>query len=296
MTPALKDALRVLEQAVALSPRKNLLLEGREVLAPQATRSLQQFVHSRFFCRRKGAVPPKGRASGDSAWVYELSNAVRGAVAWEPGFKVTQAGGTWVFVSNGRISLFLDEPGQVLPTPAKEGQAVSVRLPRLRENLHPYRMTVRGGRGGVSGAEPFSKLFVSVNQGGAVSWARHLVSRGSEKLAFEAALVNAPDDYDRLDTLVVDVPRRDEEAVTRWLREFARTHVYTVRVGTPLFAAGLDVGISCAAGTLGPEDVADGYGKRQSGALADAVWEGVLAGEKTGDDWNARLMASRRSN
>jgi hypothetical protein len=286
---SLDDALNDLSRRVQVSAT-GLRFDADELPAATAVDLLADRLHSAFFCRRAGAAPHVARASGDGGLVAHLAAASRGAAGWEPGWRVVKAGGSWVFVSDGRICLFLDEPGYFAPPEARIGDTVVVRVPRARENLTPHRFTLYGGAGPSSTGEPFVKLFLPVTLEGAAPLIELLCSRQFERVPFSLYVTNAPDDFERLDTAVMDLPRRDEEAVTRLIADFARVHRGAARMGTPLFTRHIQAGVS-RADAAGPQDAGDGFGRRRSRWLAQHVWDAVQAGERSPAQWRVRISS-----
>ncbi len=76
----------------------------------------------RMFCLRSDVAPTLARASGDSGFVTHLSMSTHGATGWDWSFRLVRQGAGWSFVSDGKLTLFLDEPGQFVPTDAAPGE------------------------------------------------------------------------------------------------------------------------------------------------------------------------------
>jgi hypothetical protein len=287
MNLSLDDALNELSRRVQLSPA-GLHFDADVLPAATAVDLLGDRLHSTFFCRRTRPAPPTTRASGDGGLVAHLASASRGASGWEPGWRVVKAGATWAFVSDGKLCLFLDEPGYFAPPEARVGDAVVVRVPRARENLTPHRFTLYGGAGPASVGEPYVKLYLPVTLEGAGPLIELLCSRQLERTPFTLYVTNAPDDFERLDTAVLDVPRREEEAVTRLLVDFARVHRGVARMGAPLFTRQVQAGLA-RADAAGPQDSGDGFGQRRCRSLAQLIWDALQAGERNPAAWRARV-------
>lgn len=283
----LDDALADLVPRLQVSASGAVRFDGEDLGTVGGPAALSQRLHHGYFCRRTAPVD-LSRASGDGGFVAHLAASTRGASGWEPGFRLARQGHGWVFVSDGRLCLFLDEPGDYSPPEARVGEPVMVRVPRARENLTPNRFTLFGGAGPAPAGEPFVKLFVPLTLDGSASFVELLCSRACDRLAFTMYVVNDPRDFERVDAAVVDVSRRDEEALTRQLVDFARVHRGAVRVGAPLFARSIEAGIS-RADASGKEDAADGYGRRRCRWLADELWAGLMAGDRSAAAWKSRL-------
>ena len=131
-------------------------------MAPPTTDPRVRWFHDRLFCLRQGETPTLSRASGDSGFVAHLSSSTHGATGWDWSFKLSKRGEGWSFAHDGKLTVFLDEPGAFVPADAKVGDMVAVRLPRARETLYPHRFTVHGGQGGPVVGHGFTKLFIPV--------------------------------------------------------------------------------------------------------------------------------------
>ena len=290
MSPGVDEALSDLARRVHLTPG-GLRFDQEDLAQDKAVQLLSDRVHSAFFCRRLGRAPQLPRASGDGGFVAHLASATRGAAGWEPSWRVVKAGPGWAFVSDGRLCLFLDEPGYFSPPEARVGDPVVVRVPRARENLTPYRFTLYGGAGPAPIGEQYVKLFLPLTLEGAGPLVELLASRHCDRLAFTLYASNSPDDFERVDAAVVDISRRDEEALQRLIIDFVRVHRGAARTGAPLFARAVQAGLA-RADAAGPHDAGDGFGKRRCRWLAEEVWAALQAGEKSPQAWRARLTAS----
>ncbi len=301
MSAALDDALKDV-QAKASGVPGALTLAGTLVKPGEEQLRLREWVHERHFLHREGQKPRASRASGDSGWVAHLSSISHGVTGWEGGFKLLKVAkngeeegprGPWAFASDGRICLFLDEPGQYLPPEGREGDTVSVRIPRSRENLYPHRFTLLGGRGAAPTHEPLVKLYATPTVEGAAALVGHLAGRVGEQLRFALLVTNDPRDFLRSDAVCLDVGRHDEDEATKLLSEFFRAHPEWVRTATPpLLTRALRPGLARADG-LEKDDAGEGYGLRVSDRLAEAVLTALAAGEKTAAQWKVRLQRLR---
>jgi hypothetical protein len=290
VSPGVDEALSELARRVHLA-HGGLRFDDEEVPVEKAVAMLSERVHSAFFCRRLQAAPPLQRASGDGGLVAHLASASRGAAGWEPGWRVVKAGQGWAFVSDGRLCLFLDEPGHFSPPEARVGDPVVVRVPRARENLTPNRFTLYGGAGPAPVSEPFVKLFLPLTLDGAGPLVELLSSRQCERVSFTLLIANSPEDFERVDAAVLDLNRRDEEMLQRLLVEFGRVNRGATRTGTPLFARAVQAGLA-RADANGRHDAGDGFGRRRCRWLAEEVWAALQAGEKSPQAWRVRLTAS----
>lgn len=294
---ALAEGLSQLEKKVALH-KSMLALEGIAYRPEHAHAALSSWVLSHWFFRRVGGAPKGGRASGDSGWVAHLQSLTRGASGWEPGYTLVRAGesdgitgrrGQWAFVSDGRLSLFLDEPGQYAPPTARPGERVAVRVPRARENLVPHRFTLLGNQGAPPPTDPMVKVFVAATLEGSAQLVGSLSGRGADGLRFALYVGNEPRDFQRSDNLVMDVGAPDEPAAVKLLVEFFRDQpARLLPVPAPLQTQPLFAGIARTE-TSAREDVSDGFFRRRADHLAAAVLDGLYAGELTAAQWSARL-------
>lgn len=231
-----------------------------------------KWFHGRRFCLRPGNAPELPRASGDSGFVAHLTHATHGATGWDWGFKLLRRGDGWFFTTDGRLALFLDERGQMVPEDAKVGEPVAVRLPRARENLVPHRFTLHGGQGGPVIGKGFAKYFVPVTFEYATKLVELCASRSGDPLRFSLAISNSPADFARADSAVIDVGPSDEDGVVRILEAFVRAHPKGLAPrGIPFGTSPGPLDLPRAEGA-GRGDLADGYGWRRS---REAVAEGL---------------------
>jgi hypothetical protein len=299
MTPLL-EALAQLEGQVSFN-KSMLALEGVAHRPEQAHAALSEWMLARWFHRRPGAAPRGGRASGDSGWVSHLQALTRGAAGWESGYTLVRTGesdltgrrGHWAFVSDGRLSLFLDEPGQYAPPDARPGERVSVRVPRARENLHPHRFTLLGNQGGPGAGESISKLYIAATLEGAGQLVASLSGRSADSLRFVLYLANEPRDYVRTDNVVMDVAMRDEQAAVRLVTDFFRGQpTRLMGVPAPLQTQAIFPGVA-RTDTSGRADIADGYFRRRADHLAALVLDALHDGEVSAAQWSMRLIGGR---
>lgn len=287
----LELSLADLSRLASLSSNGNLRLGSEEVSARGGLEALSKVVHERYFQGRTGRAQGGGRASGDSGLVAHLTHAAHGSAHWETGWRLAKADEGWAFVSNGRLCLFLDEPGLWSPGDARLGQAVAVRMPRVRENERPHRFTLFGG-GGAAPSARFTKYFATVALESAAALVSFFTSRATEGLAFSLCLVNEPSDFFRRDALCLDAGPAAAEQVQKLLLDFARANPGALKedAEAPLFTQTVAPGLASVE-SLGTEDVGDGFGQRRARWVAEAVWAGLHAGEKTSSEWRARLVA-----
>lgn len=226
------------------------------------------FFNRRFALRAKEA-PELHRASGDSGFVAHLALSTHGATGWDWSFRLVRPGSGWAFVTDGRLTLFLDEPGQYVPQDAKANDVVAVRLPRARENLFPHRFTLYGGQGGATLSPRFVKYFLPISFEGAGPLVDFMSGRAGDSLRFALHVVNSPLDFERLDTAVLDVGLSDEANVLKAVETFLKGHPEALKAsqGLPYGTAGGPQGLARAEAT-GRADLGDGFGWRVSAEAA----------------------------
>lgn len=218
----------------------------------------------RLFSLREGAAPNLARASGDSGFVAHLAACTHGATGWDWSFRLVRQGAGWSFVSDGKLTLFLDEPGQFVPQDARSGDQVAVRLPRARENLFPHRFTLHGGQGGPVLPHGYAKLFVPITFEAAPALVEAFASRWADQLRFGLHVCNSPLDFGRADSAIIDVGPQDETGVIRVLDQFLRQKPRALAPrGRPHGTGDGPLGLPRAVGQ-GRTDLADGYGWRRS--------------------------------
>lgn len=222
-----------------------------------------RWFHARRFMLRPGDGPDLSRASGDSGFVAHLTACTMGATGWDWSFRLVRPGHGWAFVSDGKLTLFVDEPGQYVPADAKAGDVVALRLPRARENLHPHRFSLYGGQGGCVVGHGYAKLFVPVTFEAASSLVEACASKWADQLRFSLYVANAPQDFERADSAIIDVGPQDEPGVVRLLEAFLRQNPAAISPrGLPY--ATLPGPLSLArAEAKDRADLCDGYGWRR---------------------------------
>jgi hypothetical protein len=171
-------------------------------------------------------------------------------------------------VSDGKLTLFVDEPGQYVPADAKAGDVVALRLPRARENLHPHRFSLYGGQGGCVIGHGYSKLYVPVSFEVAPLLVEACASKWADQLRFSLYVANAPQDFDRADSALIDVGPQDEPGVVRLLEAFLRQYPSAISSrGLPFGTVAGPLSLA-RADAKDKVDLGDGYGWRRS---AEAV-------------------------
>jgi hypothetical protein len=220
--------------------------------------------HAQRFALRKGAEPVLPRASGDSGFVSHLAACTHGATGWDWSFRLVKTGVGWSFISDGKLSVFVDEPGQYVPADAKPSDQVALRLPRARENLYPHRFTLCGGQGPVVVGHGFTKFFLPVSFEQAPTLVEALASRLGDQLRFSLYVANSPHDFARADSAVLDVGTADLPAVTRALETFIQGHpaAFASR-GLPHGTRSGSLGLATGQG-VDRSDLCDGFGWRQA--------------------------------
>lgn len=235
--------------------------------APSTDPKVRWF-HSRRFKLRQGEGPDLNRASGDSGFVAHLTACTQGATGWDWSFRLLRTGAGWAFVSDGKLTVFIDEPGQYVPADAKAGEVVALRLPRSRENLHPHRFSLYGGQGGCVVGTGFAKLFLPVTYEAAPALVEACASKWADQLRFSLYVSNAPQDFDRADSAIIDVGPQDEPGVLRLLETFLRQHPEAITGrGVPFGTAPGPLHLA-RADAKDRGDLCDGFGWRRS---AEAV-------------------------
>jgi hypothetical protein len=229
-----------------------------------------RWFHARRFARRGGDGPELSRASGDSGFVAHLTACTQGATGWDWSFRLVRAGHGWAFVSDGKLTVFVDEPGQYVPADAKPSDVVALRLPRARENLYPHRFTLFGGQGGCVVGQGYAKLFLPITYAAAPKFVEACASRWGDSLRFSMCISNSPHDFERADAAVIDVGSQDEAGVVKLVDTFLKQHPKA------LSPRGLPHGTAPGPWSMGRVavkdrlDLGDGFGWRSSEVGAHA--------------------------
>lgn len=232
-----------------------------------------RWFHARRFTLRPGDAPELLRASGDSGFVAHLTACTQGATGWDWSFRLVKPGHGWAFLSDGKLTLFVDEPGQYVPAEAKSGDVVALRLPRARENLHPHRFSLFGGQGGCVVGKGYSKLFLPVTYEASPHLVEAFSSKWADQLRFSLYVANSPHDFERADSALIDVGPDDEAGVVRVLEAFVRQYPSAlVPRGIPYATKNGPLGVGRVEVTA-KTDLCDGYGWRRS----DEAVRGVIS-------------------
>jgi hypothetical protein len=223
-----------------------------------------RWFHARRFKLRAGEGPDLPRASGDSGFVAHLTACTQGATGWDWSFRLLRTGAGWAFVSDGKLTVFVDEPGQYVPADAKPHDVVALRLPRARENLHPHRFSLYGGQGGCVVSHGYTKLFLPVSFEAASSLVEACASKWADQLRFSLYLSNSPADFDRADAAIIDVGPQDEPGVLKLLEAFSKQHPKAlVPRGMPYGTVPGPLQLA-RADSKDRADLCDGYGWRRA--------------------------------
>ena len=223
-----------------------------------------RWFHSRRFKLRPGEGPDLNRASGDSGFVAHLTACTQGATGWDWSFRLVRPGAGWAFVSDGKLTVFVAEPGQYVPADAKANDVIALRLPRARENLHPHRFSLFGGQGGCVVGTGYAKLFVPVTYEAAPALVEACASKWADQLRFSLYVSNSPYDFDRADSALIDVGPQDEPGVLRLLETFFRQHPAAI-TGRGIPYATVPGPLHLARGEAKDKgDLGDGFGWRRS--------------------------------
>lgn len=224
-----------------------------------------RWFHARRFTLRPGDAPELLRASGDSGFVAHLTACTQGATGWDWSFRLVKPGHGWAFLSDGKLTLFVDEPNQYVPNDAKGGDVVALRLPRARENLHPHRFSLYGGQGGcVVSSKGYAKLYVPVTFEAAPHLVEACSSKWADQLRFSLYVANSPQDFERADSALIDVGPDDEPGVVRLLEAFVRQYPSALAPrGVPYATVPGPLSLGRAE-VKEKADLCDGYGWRRS--------------------------------
>ena len=260
-------------------------------------RRLRDHLYARYFTR--WAPPPGveeqplfGRPDGVPEFVAGLEEAAQGLDCWEPGFQVVKADPArgWAYVSNWQLTLFVDDPRQLQPPGAREGEEVHVRVPCARPNLSAGFFYLVGRAGPLDPRLPHAKIYLNIAPSLAAPLVRALLhGREVERLVFEAKVTNDPGAYCRADTGVVYASPPDVEKMLELVRDLQREHPDGFRDGTPLFTREVLRGVALAESPVAQEgEVAESYGQHRCALVANAVLERLQAG-RSPEEWHAAV-------
>jgi hypothetical protein len=207
---------------------------------------------------------------------------------WEAGWWVSKAEGSWAFVSNGRVQLFIDDREQLAPAGASVGQPVRLWLPCARENLSPGFFYLVGRAGPIDRQAPHHKLYLNLAPEAAAPLVTALLHTARlSRLRVEARLANSPAGYCRADTALLCVGVSDYPALLAWVRSWRRTNPHWFRPGTPLFTRGLGQGLGVA--QAAPGHPLDSFGLVRCQWMAEELRGALEAGENRPQQWAKRI-------
>ena len=295
LLPALRDLLGRVRQV----PGKGLVITDGGVEhwveeGAKAVSLLRETLYARYFCRQTTpayASRYAARASGEPSFVGALVEATARSTYLEPGWQVAKADSRWAFVSNGRVSLFLDDRRQLEPPSARVGSTVQVRLPCARENLAPGFFYLLGRAGPIDAAKGHLRAYLNLSAEAAPEWVRALCTRpGLAPLRFEAKLVNDPALFGRADAAVLYLAPESAAAMLAWLGPWCRASAGRVRADdTPLFTRAVAPGLAIAEVAAAGVSPAEGFGQRRCRLAAEELVAAIGAGELSAEAWARRI-------
>ncbi|MBM3267271.1 MAG: hypothetical protein FJZ01_06450 [Candidatus Sericytochromatia bacterium] len=279
MTPSLLS--RIFAE-IAWDPRKGLALPDEAVGPREALGALRDHLYARYFCRwspgRSGTSPA---AAGDPAFAARLVAAAGGARYWSDEWEAVEAGATHAFVTDGRITLFVDDLAEIRPRSPVAGQPVRLRLPCARPSLAPGFFYLVGPAGRFERSQPYPRLYLNVRPAAVPSLVRALLAEfGRRRIRFEAKFAGDPAGYRRVDPAVLYASQADLGRAVAAVRAVAAAHPGWWRAGTPLFTLPLGRGIAAAECPAEGAAGAESFGQHRCGLLATGVLAALRAGDR----------------
>ena len=288
----LDAALAQLAADVRLERAGALVIAGKRHPPRAALLALRTHLYERHFA---GWTPPQtssGRLSGDPAFVEPIAETCASAVTWEGGWTVVRKEGDWSFVSDGRLQLFAHDASELRPSTAQAGDPVLVRVPCLREGMMPGFLYAMSRAGPLDPRLPNLRLYLNVRPSRA-AWllARLLLDPAVRALRFEAKIANDPACYQRRDPAVLYASPECYAELERTVLQWRQEEPQGWREETPLFTEPLAPGVALAESPPGGARAPESFGQHRSRLLAEAILEGVRAGQREPSSWRARFEA-----
>jgi hypothetical protein len=231
--------------------------------------------------RRAGEV-----AGTERTMSHELSAANAGAGCLEPGWRVVGEDGGRHVVQRGGLRLWV--AAEEIAGGTATGDDVALRLPAELPLYSPGFYIARGDRG-FSAELPrvLDRFYFDVRPEGAVPFVREATRRLNQAgLAFSAKVVDDPSAFDRADSAVLAVERRDRRRALVAAEDLRTAIAAFLDDHTPAMTLRMGPGLAFA------EDPGDGlgFGWHRCGLVADAV---VRAAERGLAASEERLQAVR---
>jgi hypothetical protein len=292
------DAIRILSphefivgtQRVAVPPQANPATGGSLSPEENMIRALQAQLYASVYNRRfeVDAVPAAPATFTDMA--DELSRANPGRERWDHGWQVydTQPNGMIQAHKQGRAQMFY--PGQymmlggTMPHGASvaNGAVVSVYLAKEMRNFQPGFYLVLG-----ENVQPYYeqaslvRVYWNISPDGAVPIVGELVARFNRfQVPFRFKCLSFRELYDRYDSGVLFVGRRQWDIAALLVAELYRSIRRHLRPDTPLFTKRLAPGLALA------EDPGDGesFGTSRCRLVAEGLWAAHQRGAQRSDE------------
>jgi hypothetical protein len=249
----------------------------------RALLALRDYLYQRYFCGwEPSAEPPRPWPGGTAAFVAELAAAAGGATCWEPGWRVMQAEGGQLYVSNGHVLLYLEERAGLRPSGAGEGEEVALRLPCSRPAAAPGFFWLHARTGPLSREAVHLKLYLNLAPEGAPGLVRALLTEEAwAPLRFDAKVFDTPGDYGRRDTGILYLEPTDLPRAAELLRALQARHPEHWREGTPLCTWPLARGLAVAESPREENEGLESFGQHRSRLLAQGVLRALASGERS---------------
>lgn len=249
----------------------------------QALLALRDHLYQRYFCGwEPSARAPQGGHGGTAAFMAELEASAEGATCWEPGWRVMQAEGEQLYVSNGTVLLYLEERACLRPSGAGEGEEVQVKLPCVRPALAPGFFWLHARTGPLCREAVHLKLYLNLAPEGAPGLVRALLTEAAwAPLRFDAKVLDTPSAYGRRDTGILYLDPGDLPRAVELLQALRARHPEHWREGTPLCTWPLARGLAVAESPREESRGVESFGQHRSRLLARAVLRALASGERS---------------
>ena len=202
----------------------------------------------------------------------QLSHANCGSGSFDDGWTYRRRDGSWNVVERRGLHVWVDDADLLVDGDSRApmpGDTVAVRWAKDAPRISPgYYMALSDVGFAAPRPQPLDRFYFNVPATAAVSFMDCATRRLNDaRLAFRLKVVDDPDGFDRCDTAVLVIQRRDRDGGFGHVLDLHRELREALRTETPALTLRLGRGLAFA------EDPDDGrsYGAHRCDLFADAV-------------------------
>jgi len=248
---------------------------------------LREELYASFYCQGRVVAARWGEpqpVATDRRLAHALSEANRGAGAWEDGWTVEAVEGDDAIVARPRLRVRA-ALGDCRPTGAgiAAGAPVALRVPKELPGRSPGFFTIVGDATGEEASDAVVRVYWNVGAANAADLVRGLTTElNARDVPFRLKVLDHPLRFGRCDAAVLYLPAGRFDGVRDTLTRLASSLARALGSRTPAFTFELGRGVGLAEDDGG----ASSFGQRRCALLAEAI---VRAHEQRIVDREARL-------